>query len=247
MRVATWNVLNGTSLDDGQVDAGRLRAVAAGLDVDLLALQEVDRGQPRSHRLDLTAVVADGAAHRFVPALVGTPGGTWRPADGDALGEPEYGVGLVSRYPVRSWHVLRLAPARVTAPVLLPGTRSVLWLKDEPRVAVAAVVDAPDGPLTVAATHLSFVPGWNAVQLRRLSRWLRALPAPRLLLGDLNLPARAAGAASGMQVLARARTFPAPAPRVQLDHVLGTGLGPVRDVQTPSVPVSDHRPLVVEL
>ena len=117
LRVATWNILNGTSLLDGRVDAGRLREAAASLRASALGLQEVDRGQPRSGGLDLVAEVAAGtgaAAARFVPALIGTPGGRWRPAlDGDAepgdvpdgravSSEPEYGVGLVSAFPVRS-------------------------------------------------------------------------------------------------------------------------------------------------
>ena len=87
-----------------------------------------------------------------------------------------------------SWHVLRLGAARVRSPILLPGSRQVIWLQDEPRVAVAAVVEGPPASMTVASTHLSFVPGWNAVQLRRLTRWLRALPGPHVLLGDLNMP-----------------------------------------------------------
>ncbi len=249
MRVATWNILNGTSLTDGAVEAARLRDTAGSLDVDLLAMQEVDRGQPRSGHLDLTAEVAEGlgaAHHRFLPALVGTPGGSWRPAVDDERGNACYGVGLVSRLPVRSWHVRRLGAAPVVTPILLPGTRRVLWLKDEPRVALAAVVDGPDGPLTVCATHLSFVPGWNAWQLRRIARWLARLPGPTLLMGDLNLPV-GAGLVSGLDVLARAKTFPAPNPKLQLDHVLARGLGPAVSVETPSVDVSDHRPLVVTL
>lgn len=249
MRVATWNILNGTSLVDGKVDVTRLRTAAASLDVDLLGIQEVDRDQPRSGHLDLTAEVAAGMGaehHRFAPALVGTPGGSWRPAGEDEDGRACYGVGLVSRFPVRSWHVRRLGAARVTAPIVLPGSRRVMWLKDEPRVAVAAVVDRPEGPLTVCATHLSFVPGWNAWQLRQLVRWLAGLPGPTLLLGDLNLP-YGAGLVSGLDVLARSKTYPAPDPKVQLDHVLGRGLGTAQAVETPTVDVSDHRPLVVTL
>lgn len=252
MRLATWNVLNGTSLQDGQVDAARLVRAAATLRADVLGLQEVDRGQPRSKGLDLVGEIGEGtgaAAWRFVPALIGTPGGRWRAAtEADEEREPlAYGVGLVSAHPVVSWHVLRLAPARVRAPVVVPRV-GVLWLRDEPRVAVAAVVDGPYGLMTVATTHLSFVPGWNVVQLRRVVRWLGHLPGPRVLLGDLNLPPRPARLASGWQVLARARTFPAPDPRVQLDHVLAAGaLPPVAVVQTPVLDVSDHRPLVVQL
>lgn len=253
MRLATWNVLNGTSLSDGLVEPVRLGQAAQSLRADVLGLQEVDRGQPRSHGLDLVAEVGrrTGAADwRFVPALIGTPGGSWRPAgDADNADEPvAYGIGLVSAHPVQSWYVLRLAPARVRSPIMLPGSRQVLWLRDEPRVVVAAVVDGPYGVFTIASTHLSFVPGWNAVQLRRVVRWLGAMPGPRILLGDLNMPAMPAGAVSRWQVLGRAPTYPSPEPKVQLDHVLAAGTLPrVRLVETPVLPVSDHRALVVEL
>lgn len=253
VRLATWNVLNGTGLLDGRVDVARLGSAAAGLRADVLALQEVDRGQPRSHGVDLVQEVAaaSGAAHwRFEPSLVGTPGSSWRPArdgDGPASG-PSYGVGLVSAWPVRSWQVLRMAAARTRAPVLLPGTRQVIWIRDEPRIVLAAAVDGPLGPMTVAATHLSFVPGWNLLQLQRLSRWLRRLPGPYVLLGDLNMPAVPVRAASAWRVLGQGPTYPANDPKVQLDHVLGRGtLPPVVGVERPALPVSDHRPLVVEL
>jgi len=253
VRLATWNILNGTSLTDGRVDGPRLQAAAQQLRADVLGLQEVDRGQPRSHGLDLVGEVAEAtgaAGWRFVPALIGTPGARWRVAvEADEGAEPvAYGVGLVSAHPVVSWHVLRLAPARVRSPVVLPGSRQLLWLRDEPRVAVAAVVDGPYGVMTVASTHLSFVPGWNGVQLRRLTRWLGLLPGPRVLLGDLNMPPFAAGPVSGWRMLGRRPTYPSPEPRVQLDHVLGAGpLPPVQAVETPALGVSDHRPLVVEL
>ncbi len=128
----------------------------------------------------------------------------------------------------------------------------MLLLKDEPRVLLAAVLDTPSGPLTVASTHLSFVPGWNIRQLRTAVRALRRLPAPRILLGDLNLPAGPARLVSGWRPLARLATYPSAGPRAQLDHVLldpsgGDRLGPVERAETPTVAVSDHRPLVVQL
>ena len=76
MRLATFNLLNGTSLHDGQVDRTHLEESIALLRPDVVGLQEVDRGQPRSHGADLTAQVADSlhSKHfRFVPALIGTP------------------------------------------------------------------------------------------------------------------------------------------------------------------------------
>ncbi|HVE31695.1 MAG TPA: endonuclease, partial [Mycobacteriales bacterium] len=41
MRVASFNILNGRSLADGEVDAERLRDAAKLLDADVLGLQEV--------------------------------------------------------------------------------------------------------------------------------------------------------------------------------------------------------------
>jgi len=171
VRLASLNLLHGRSLSDGQVDVGRLQEAVQVLGADVIGLQEVDRGQSRSHSLHLTREVAstmDAADWRFVPALIGTPGFDWRAASDadDDSAEPSYGCGLVSRYPVRSWHTIRLRAARVRSPIMIPGTRKVIWLQDEPRVGVAAVIDGPFGVMTVAATHLSFVPVWNGVQLR---------------------------------------------------------------------------------
>jgi endonuclease/exonuclease/phosphatase family metal-dependent hydrolase len=255
VRLATFNILHGRSLSDGQVHAGRFADAVAALDADVLGLQEVDRAQPRSGLIDLTAVAAGalGApAHRFAAAVVGTPGETWQPWHAAAPDDqPQYGIGLVSRWPVRQWQITPLASAPVRSPVWIPKA-GLLLLKDEPRVLLAAVLDTPAGPLTVANTHLSFVPGWNVRQLRTAVRALRRLPAPRILLGDLNLPAGPARLVSGWRPLARLATYPSPGPRAQLDHVLldpsgADRLGTVVRAETPQVPVSDHRPLVVQL
>ena len=253
VRLATLNLLNGTSLADRTVSPDRLREAVHALDADVVGLQEVDRWQPRSHSADLTRQVAEamGAEHwRFVPALVGTPGSAWRAAtdeDDDAT-EAAYGIGLVSRWPVRSWHVTRLDAAPVRSPVVLPGSSQVVWLRDEPRVALAAVAESPVGLVTVATTHLSFVPVWNGVQLRKVTADLAALPGPRVLLGDLNMPPPFPRVLTGWRVLAKAPTYPAWEPRIQLDHVLASGsLPPVVAVESPELAVSDHRALLVQL
>jgi endonuclease/exonuclease/phosphatase family metal-dependent hydrolase len=259
VRVASFNLLHGRSPADGRVDVERLARTVAALDADLLALQEVDRSQPRSGGADLTEVVAralGATAWRFAPTLLGTPGGSQaaEPAGGDGHdggsdGGPAYGIGLVSRYPVSRWEEIALPRAPVRSPVLSSGGhRRLVLLPDEPRIALVAVVEAPAGPLTVATTHLSFVPGWNAYQLRLLTRRLAELPGPRLLLGDLNLPGPLPGWVSGWRSLARVRTYPAKRPRLQLDHVLASGWLPsVLAARAPSLDISDHRALVVDL
>lgn len=303
MRLASFNVLHGRSLADGVVSTERLVEACVSLNADVLCLQEIDRGQPRSGGVDQVAAVAEGMGAqwwRFEPALIGIPGGTWRAAtDGDWQGdastaEPAYGVGIVSRLEVASWHAVRLAPAPVRAPVVVPGGRGrFIWLRDEPRVGLAAALASagasaagassagaisalagaalagagrgpsrpdrslpdrslPDGSLMVATTHLSFVPGYNALQLRRLTRALAGLGgAPggaTVLLGDMNLPGRLPAAASGWRPLARVRTYPAQRPSLQVDHALGHGpVPPVERVEARLLLLSDHRALVVDL
>ncbi|MDR7275912.1 endonuclease/exonuclease/phosphatase family protein [Catenuloplanes atrovinosus] len=255
MRLATYNLLHGRSLRDGTVDATRLTDAIKTLDADILGLQEVDRAQTRSHHLDLTVLAADATGathHRFAAAVVGTPGEGFRPLthDDDGADEPNYGIGLVSRWPVQRWRIIRLPAAPVRSPIFTPKP---MLIRDEPRVLLAAVITPPwGGTITVATTHLSFVPGWNLLQLRAAIRALRTMPAPRLLTGDLNLPAAVVARMTRWKTLARTPTYPSPAPQLQLDHVLldprdTGGLGRVLRVDTPDVPVSDHRPLVVHL
>ncbi len=258
MRLASFNVLHGRSLVDGKVSTARLAEACASLDADVLALQEIDRNQARSGGDDQTAAVAEamGAGNwRFEPALVGEPGATWRAAaDGDHVagpdgGDPGYGVGLVSRLPVRAWHVVRLRAAKVRAPVAVPGGRGrFILLPDEPRVALAAEVETSAGPVVVATTHLSFVPGWNLVQLRRLTRALAAFGLPCVLLGDLNVPGGLPALVTGWQALAKVKTFPGAKPSLQIDHALGHGRLPaVRAATARQLPLSDHRALLVDL
>lgn len=257
MRVATFNLLHGRSLAHGGVDVEDLRAAARELDADVVGLQEVDRHQERSGVVDQTAEVAAalGAEHwRFVPAVSGTPGtlASWSlppDDDGTATAGPMYGVGLVSRLPVRSWSVRRFGPAPVSMPLMVPGNRGLTRVPDEPRAAVAAVLDGPSGPMTVLTAHLSFVPGWNVAQLRALREWANGFPAPRLLLGDFNLPGALPRLVTRWTQLARVATYPSWRPRVQFDHVLAAGISEaaVHDVQAPRLPVSDHTALVVDL
>jgi endonuclease/exonuclease/phosphatase family metal-dependent hydrolase len=254
VRLASFNVLHGRSLADGEVSTPRLVDACASLGADVLALQEIDRNQARSGHVDQTAAVAAGmgAGHwRFEAALLGQPGATWRAAtdeDGPEGDEPGYGVGLVSRLPVGAWHVVRLRAAKVRAPVAVPGGRGrFILLPDEPRVALAAEVETPTGPLLVATTHLSFVPGWNLVQLRRTTRALAALGLPCVLLGDLNLPGGLPARSVGWQPLARVKTFPGANPSMQIDHALGHGpLPAVAAATATELPLSDHRALVVD-
>jgi endonuclease/exonuclease/phosphatase family metal-dependent hydrolase len=248
VRVATFNVLHGRSPSDGLVVPSRLADAVREIDADVLVLQEVDRQQPRSHGTDLTAVAAEAmqaVAARFVPALTGAPGG-WHAATGhEPPDAPGYGVALLSRHPVTTWRTVRLPALRVPVPLRWRGMRPQL-VHDEPRVAVVARVDAPEGPVWVAGTHLSFLPGWNAVQLHTLVRELGQV-RPAVLAGDLNMPTSTARRTSGMTPLAAGLTFPALAARRQIDHLLGRDVRARGPARTHALALSDHRALSVDV
>ncbi|MEO6204679.1 MAG: endonuclease/exonuclease/phosphatase family protein [Mycobacteriales bacterium] len=249
MRIATWNILGGRHPDQPWQDASAFAASVRSLDADLLGLQEVDLGQPRSGGEDLTKVAAEAmgaVAGRFVAALTGLPDG-WRPADGTAAATgPAYGVAFLSRYPVTGWRTVRLPGTRVPVPYHWPGRRGLSLVRDEPRVAVVAEVQAPDGPLTVVTTHLSFLPTSNGRQLRRLMGGLERESGRLVVLGDLNMGSARAERLTELSPLATGATFPADAPSRQIDHVLARGVtatsgGPLR------LSVSDHQALVARI
>ncbi|MRJ75427.1 endonuclease [Aeromicrobium sp. SMF47] len=237
VRLVSLNIASGRTAD-GTFSLSRTGTDLRDLDADVVALQEVDLRLPRSGDLDQAAVLAEACrvpgrpawSALFAATLHGAPGpgGDARPAPATLPDEPSYGVALLTRLPVLSQHELRLAPARGRLPILLPpGIRPRVWfMPDEQRIALAAVLDGPTGPLTVVSTHLSFAPARAVRQLRQIRDWARPLPRPLVLLGDLNLAGSWPSRATGWRPLVSGRTFPASRPRAQLDHALADG--PIR-------------------
>lgn len=259
LRVVTWNIWGGLTREGDRVDLGRVLATLRGLDADLIALQEVDRRQSRSGDLHQARRLGEalGLHWAYAPALLGrlntagcraAPGGCPETdtSSGDGAGEAGesgYGIAILSRAPLTRAVTLCLPRPLVHGP--------------EERVAlVATLPPAPGGgpELTVAATHLAVEPVLNLRQLRWLQRQLRSWPAPKLLLGDLNLWRRIASAGSllGWHPLAHGGTFRNQPPdrhwpTVQIDHVLGYGLGRPRRTRIVASTASDHRAVLVEV
>ena len=151
-------------------------------------------------------------------------------------GGPAYGNLLVSRLPLAEVEHLRFPPAG----------------GGEQRSAVVGTIQVGSRPVTVAAGHLSNKQGQNVRQLRELQQVAAGRVAPRLLVGDLNLPSTVLLLASrrGWPETGRGPTFPNSAPTQQLDHILRNdpaGVVRPRGARVAAAPVSDHRALVVEL
>jgi hypothetical protein len=127
--------------------------------------------------------------HRFVAALAGTPGTRWVEAgDGAPITGPAFGNALFFRYPVRTWEVLRMPGAGPHLTLPLSGPRPAAIIGEEPRAALIADIETPHGVVRVASTHLSFLPGCNLVQLRRVTRRVEQGKPPALIMGESEPP-----------------------------------------------------------
>jgi endonuclease/exonuclease/phosphatase family metal-dependent hydrolase len=246
LRLASWNIFRGRTRDRDRFDLDLVLRALRHLDADVVALQEVDRDQEESGASHQARVLAEalGMDWRYAPTLLGPLGRGPVPAatpaePGGGEGGPAYGIALLSRRPFRRSETLALPKGRGS----------------EPRVALLTEVPTDAGPVTIAGTHLANSFPTNARQLRFLQRELGGWPAPRLLLGDLNLWLALVRAASrrGWRPLVRGRTWQNRPPgalgwTVQLDHVLasGGGLRPGRSRIHAGL-ASDHRAVLVEI
>lgn len=250
VRLMTFNILHGRSPRDGRVEPRRLHDLIEAVRPDILALQEVDRWQQRSGDVDFTAVAAaamEARDSRFAATVLGARDAVWTARTGAAQPKAaEYGIALLSTVPVAGWQVSRLPQLRAPVPVKSTVDGRYFLARDEPRVAITAQLGEP-GSLAVTATHLSFIPGWNALQLRRLVRAVSATAGPHILLGDLNVSAGLACRTTGWRSLVEARTFPADRPSRQLDHILTNAELEAREGRTVAADLSDHLALVVDV
>lgn len=217
MRVATCNIRFG----EGGLD--RIIDVLGGLDAEVLALQELDVGVPRTLFRHQPRAIARALGYEFVFVRASR-------------------VGLVGRHGIAL--LTRTAVAEVERiPLPRRGRRST------PRVGMVADI----GALRVATGHLSIKREEAQPQLEVLGRALTSRRPPWLLLGDLNLRppdvARVLEPLGLTMTSTHPPTYPAAAPTFAIDHVAAGGGAGVVDGSVAAVEsaVSDHRPLVADV
>jgi endonuclease/exonuclease/phosphatase family metal-dependent hydrolase len=228
LRVMTYNILRGRGVD-WKVDLGRTADVIKSFDPDVVALQEVDIGRKRSGRIDQPTELAKRLAMDMVFA----------PNIEYASGE-RYGLATLTKLPIRDTRHLRLP----------------IHYRSEPRSSLITVIGWGEGHVVeLINTHLSILfkerPGQVAAIAAEMAN--EAL----IIAGDFNMtpwsPAyRALRHGSFLHSATRfARTWPAPAPFMPLDHILYRGQVELVMAEAwvggPARTASDHLPVVIEL
>jgi endonuclease/exonuclease/phosphatase family metal-dependent hydrolase len=228
LRVMTYNIHRGRGVD-WKVDLGRTADVIASYAPDVVTLQEVDIGRKRSGRIDQ----AHELANRLGLEMVFAPNLEWSNSE-------RYGIATLTKLPIASSRQLKLP----------------LQYRSEPRSSLITILTWGDGHVVeVINTHLSILfrerPGQVAAIAAAMAN--EAL----IVAGDFNMtpwsPAyRSLRRDSYLHSATRfARTWPAPAPFIPLDHILYRGQVEVVKAEAwlggPARMASDHLPVVVEL
>lgn len=276
LTVATYNLgyLSGmtnqqaVTRDRGRLEANQARAISAlqPLNLDVLALQEVDFDAHRSFNLNQQYALSEALALPFAALAVNwdkryVPFPYWPPqAHYKAVTS---GQAVLSRYPIRNNQ--RLVLDRVPTN---PFYYNALYLD---RVAQVTELDLSGQPLMVINVHLEAFDGPTRSRQTAFVRQLAeqyAETMPVLLLGDFNSDLdRAAEVESGetpsIQILlnspvlansspiqANSATFPADQPQYSLDYIFYTPATlAVRDWQVvdAAAQASDHLPVIATL
>jgi endonuclease/exonuclease/phosphatase family metal-dependent hydrolase len=227
--VATYNIRHGRGNDE-IVDLDRTAAAIRALGADVVALQEVDRNVTRSGGADQPQVLgaALGMHHAF---------GAFFPYQGG-----EYGMAILSRFPIRHEHALRLPDG------------------NEPRVALFAELELPSGAhVLVVNVHFDWVADdtLRFKQVEALGAVLDTVSLPVILLGDFNdVPGSRTITrwTATFEALAKPEadrfTFSSTTPTKEIDHIM---LKPAsawegRSAVVVADPVtSDHRAVVARV
>lgn len=237
-RLLTYNVHRCEGVDR-RVDVGRIAAVIAEHEPDIVCLQELDVGRARTGYVDQACSIADrlSMSYHFHPAM--------------RVEAELYGDAILTHLPER---LIRSGP--------LPSVRGVPRL--EPRGALWAAIEVDGATLNVINTHLGLVPREQRLQAAALvgDQWLGHpdCTGPTLLTGDFNatsvtrpyqtLVRRLADCQRTLGLRPSVKTFPSSFPAIRIDHCFTSPEIVVTAVQAPFSPLarmaSDHLPLIVD-
>ena len=159
LRLVAYNIHHGEGTD-GKLDLPRIAQVITQLEPDLVALQEVDKEVQRTNRVDQVKELAEltgmqAAFGKFMDYQGG-----------------QYGMVILSKYPIRQFTNHRLPPG------------------SEPRSALAATVQLGKSKqeLVFVGIHLYQTEEERLAQTARLVEIFKDHTSPIILAGDFNSP-----------------------------------------------------------
>jgi len=217
----------------GLIDLDAIARVINEQQPDFVALQEVDVHTGRSgrdvHEADVLA--AKTGMHAFFAKAIPYDGG-------------EYGIAILSRYPLKESHAYALP--------------SVPDVKAEPRALCTVTVTLPEGrQLMIASTHLDVTKSDSnrILQTREISRILRQAAMPVILAGDMNAKEGSRAISILDSTFTRTCkncpfTIPVEVPKSAIDFIMYRPAAAFRVVQHRVIPeryASDHLPVMATL
>jgi endonuclease/exonuclease/phosphatase family metal-dependent hydrolase len=232
IRVMTWNIAAGHG------DIARIAETIRESSPDIVALQEVDvHWHERSAFVDQADSLARSLKmeYRFAP-IYNFP-------DSSGVRPPrQFGVAILSRYPIRSWQnyeITRLSTQQANAePSLAPGF-------------LETMIDTPDGAVRAFSTHLDYRanPVVRTKQVIEMIDVIRQSKVPTLLFGDLNATPNAPELAPlkflhDAAIKSPLDTYPAEHPSKRIDYVLASNELVLKEAEVPVTTASDHRPVL---
>lgn len=267
MRITSWNYLHGQVIDPAASgsEESPLERCLNEMSSEVIALQEIDLKLARSGNINQAAEIASllgNSAWGFAPTIKGTPGFSWRKlkpeerrviTDESGIDGDLYGLAIVSALPVKKWLRLELGKAWIGLPLLVAnekGKVAPFYVKDEPRVALAAVLE---NGWTVINLHLSFVPLVNIYQLFKVSRWAAQLEQEYggkfVIAGDFNLPWGIPSRITRWARATMANSYPSWKPSISFDYIVmkSEDCAHAKEVTLSQLPISDHRPVIVDI
>jgi len=238
LRVMSYNIRSGNGNLDGTAAAIRTSHP------DLVALQEVDvHWADRSSFVDQATGLGErlGMEVRFARIYQ-------LRAASDSFPPREFGVALLSRYPIIRWandSLTRLS-TQESAPVpqRMPGL-------------LEAVISVRGTPVRVFNTHLDYRsdPRVRQVQVSEMLTYVASRSMPTIVCGDMNAkpdapelrPLRDRFADAWRDSGERGNTYPAEQTVERIDYIFVSREFRVRSTAVPVTLASDHRPVVADL